>query len=83
MLGEAETITIRVTVSAHIAPPVRVALLAPTVAQGRVVAEEVRAEEVRVEEVPAIVVAVVEKIIRILTPPLVITVSSLCQLCVI
>ena len=78
MLGEAETITIRVTVSAHIAPPVRVALLAPTVAQGRVVAEEVR-----VEEVPAVVVAVVEKIIRILTPPLVITVSSLCQLCVI
>jgi hypothetical protein len=78
MLGEAETITIRVIVSAHIAPPVRVALLAPTVAQGRVVAEEVR-----VEEVPAVVVAVVEKIIRILTPPLVITVSSLCQLCVI
>ena len=78
MLGEAETITIRVTVSAHIAPPVRVALLAPTVAQGRVVAEEVR-----VEEVPAVVVAVVEKIIRILTHPLVITVSSLCQLCVI
>jgi hypothetical protein len=78
MLGEAETITIRVIVSAHIAPPVRVALLAPTVAQGRVVAEEVR-----VEEVPAVVVAVVEKIIRILTHPLVITVSSLCQLCVI
>lgn len=78
MLGEAETITIRVTVSAHIAPPVRVALLAPTVAQGRVVAEEVR-----VEEVPAVVVAVVEKIIRILTHPPVITVSSLCQLCVI
>lgn len=78
MLGEAETITIRVTVSAHIAPPVRVALLAPTVAQGRVVAEEVR-----VEEVPAVVVAVVEKIIRILTHPLVITFSSLCQLCVI
>ena len=78
MLGEAETITIRVTVSAHIAPPVRVALLAPTVAQGRVVAEEVR-----VEEVPAVVVAVVEKIIRILTHTLVITVSSLCQLCVI
>ena len=72
MLGEAETITIRVTVSAHIAPPVRVALLAPTVAQGRVVAEEVR-----VEEVPAVVVAVVEKIIRILTHPPVITVSSL------
>ena len=78
MLGEAETITIRVTVSAHIAPPVRVALLAPTVAQGRVVAEEVR-----VEEVPAVVVAVVEKIIRIHTHPPVITVSSLCQLCVI
>lgn len=78
MLGETETITIRVTVSAHIAPPVRVALLAPTVAQGRVVAEEVR-----VEEVPAVVVAVVEKIIRILTHPLVITVSSLYQLCVI
>ena len=78
MLGEAETITIRVTVSAHIAPPVRVALLAPTVAQGRVVAAEVR-----VEEVPAVVVAVVEKIIRILTHPLVNTVSSLCQLCVI